>query len=150
MKNLRQEAILEIIDEKPILTQEMLVDALRERGWNVTQATISRDIKALGLRKSTDAMGSRYVKPLANTGAIPAPAQANSILNNGILTVTNAQNFVIIRCYAGMAGAVCATIDSMHIPGVAGSIAGDDTIFICMLDNSYAENARKLIMETKE
>ncbi|MBQ7971201.1 MAG: hypothetical protein IJ294_02480, partial [Clostridia bacterium] len=52
MKNLRQEAILKIIEEQAVLTQEMLVSILQSQGWNVTQATVSRDIKALGLRKA--------------------------------------------------------------------------------------------------
>lgn len=149
MKNLRQEAILKIIEEQAVLTQEMLVAILQEQGWNVTQATISRDIKALGLRKASNGSETRYVKPSAGIPPQPAKVQANSILNNGIIEVIPAQNFVIVKCYAGMAGAVCATIDGMHLQGVAGSIAGDDTIFICTLTNEHAENIKKVLTSIK-
>lgn len=149
MKNLRQEAILKIIEEQAVLTQEMLVSILQEQGWNVTQATVSRDIKALGLRKASNGKETRYVKPSAGIPPQPAKVQANSILNNGIIEVIPAQNFVIVKCYAGMAGAVCATIDGMHLQGVAGSIAGDDTIFICTLTNEYAENIKKVLTSIK-
>ena len=149
MKNLRQEAILKIIDEQAVLTQEMLVSILQKQGWNVTQATVSRDIKALGLRKASDGTEARYVKPSVGIPPQPAKLQANSILNNGIIEVISAQNFVIVKCYAGMAGAVCAAIDGMHLQGVAGSIAGDDTIFICTLNNEFADNIKKVLASIK-
>ncbi len=149
MKNLRRDAILKIIEEQPVFTQEMLVSILQEQGWNVTQATVSRDIKALGLRKTSDRNGTRYVRGTAVAAPQPAPGRANSILNNGIVEVVEAQNFVIVKCYAGMAGAVCAMLDNMHLQGVAGSIAGDDTIFICTLNNEYAERVKEILMGIK-
>lgn len=150
MKNLRQDAILRIIDKQAVFTQDMLVQLLQEQGWNVTQATVSRDIKALGLRKASDGKGTRYVKPSSIGAPHPIPSQANTILTNGIIEVQNAQNFVIVKCYAGMAGAVCAAIDNLHFPGVAGSIAGDDTIFICTFDNDFAEKVKAQIISIKE
>ena len=150
MKNSRQEAILKIIEEQPVFTQEMLVTILQKQGWNVTQATVSRDIKALGLRKTSDGKGTRYVKPAVVSAPQPTRIHANTILNNGITEVTNAQNFVIIKCYAGMAGAVCATIDNMHFQGIAGSIAGDDTIFICTYTNDTAEEIKNTLVAIKE
>ena len=150
MKNLRQEAILKIIEAQPVFTQEMLVELLQQQGWNVTQATISRDIKALGLKKASDGNGARYVKPNAGVAPQPIASQVNSILSNGIVEVQNAQNFVIVKCYAGMAGAVCAAIDNLHFPGVAGSIAGDDTIFICTFDNDTADKVKEQIKSIKE
>ncbi len=149
MKNLRQEAILKIIEQQAVFTQEMLVSILQEQGWNVTQATVSRDIKALGLRKASDGKETRYIKPLAPTVPQPNHAHANTILINGIVDIINAQNFVIVKCYAGMAGAVCATIDNMHLQGVAGSIAGDDTIFICTLDNECAVKIKEMLATVK-
>ncbi len=150
MKNSRREAILKIIDDQAVFTQEMLVSLLRSQGWNVTQATVSRDIKALGLKKAFDGKTTRYVKPSAVSAPQPAPIHANSILNTGVIEVINAQNFVIIKCYAGMAGAVCATIDNMHLQGVAGSIAGDDTIFICTLNNEFAVKIKEVLTSFKE
>lgn len=150
MKNLRQEAILKIIEDQPVFTQEMLVSILQEQGWNVTQATVSRDIKALGLRKTSDGKGTRYVKPSVSVPPQPAKVHANTILISGIIDVTNAQNIVVVKCYAGMAGAVCATIDNMHLHGIAGSIAGDDTIFICTYTNDSAAEIRELLFAFKE
>ncbi len=150
MKNLRQEAILKIIEEQAVFTQEMLVSILQKQGWNVTQATVSRDIKALGLRKTSDGKGTRYVRSAMSVPPQPAPVHANSILHNGIIDVISAQNFVIVKCYAGMAGAVCATIDNMHFQGVAGSIAGDDTIFICTLTNEFAKKIKDMLTDIKE
>lgn len=150
MKNLRREAILKIIEEQAVFTQEMLVSILQEQGWNVTQATVSRDIKALGLRKTSNGKETRYVKGAAGSPPQPAPVHANSILNNGIVDVIEAQNFVIVKCYAGMAGAVCATLDNMNFQGVAGSIAGDDTIFICTLNNEYAQKIKGILSDIKE
>jgi len=149
MKNLRQKAILKIIDEQAVVTQEMLVSILQQQGWNVTQATVSRDIKALGLRKASDGRETRYIKPAA-VAPQPSSVNANTILISGIVDVINAQNFVIIKCYAGMASAVCATIDNMHLQGVAGSIAGDDTIFICTLNNGYAVKIKETLAAVKE
>lgn len=149
MKNLRRDAILKIIEEQPVFTQEMLVTILQDQGWNVTQATVSRDIKALGLRKASDGSGSRYVRGTTGAAPQPVPGHANSILNNGIVEVVDAQNFVIVKCYAGMAGAVCAMLDNMHLQGVAGSIAGDDTIFICTLNNDYAQKIKEILAGIK-
>lgn len=150
MKNLRQETILKIIEEQPVSTQEMLVSLLQERGWNVTQATVSRDIRYLGLRKSAYGKETRYVKPAAEAIPHPSATHASTILNNGIIDVIQAQNFVIVKCYAGMANAVCATIDRLHFQGIAGSIAGDDTIFICTLNNECAATVRDMIASSKE
>ena len=149
MKNSRQKAILKIVDEQAVVTQEMLVSILQQQGWNVTQATVSRDIKALGLRKASDGNVTRYIKPAEVSAPQPNSTHANSILNNGIVDVISAQNFVIVKCYAGMAGAVCATIDNMHLQGVAGSIAGDDTIFICTLDNNCAIKIKETLASIK-
>lgn len=149
MKNLRQEAILKIIDEQSVSTQEALVSILQKQGWNVTQATVSRDIKDLGLRKSFDGLKTRYARPAADMAPQPMPSGANTILMNGVIDVISAQNFVIVKCYAGMANAVCATIDHMNLRGVAGSIAGDDTIFICTLNKAFAAQVKDTITSIK-
>ncbi len=150
MKNTRQEEILKIIEEQPVSTQEMLVALLQERGWAVTQATVSRDIRQLGLRKAAYGKETRYVKPAPDAAQHPSAVHASSIMSNGIIDVIQAQNFVIVKCYAGMANAVCATIDRMHFHGIAGSIAGDDTIFICTLNNEIAATVRDMIASSKE
>ena len=147
MKNLRQEAILKIIEEHPVSTQEGLVDLLRQNGWNVTQATVSRDIKALGLRKISVHGLLQYAKAAHVAAPQTNEGHYGVILHNGIIQVVCAQNFVIVKCYAGMANAVCASIDNMFLDGIAGSIAGDETIFICAMDNESAQKIGLLIKE---
>ena len=124
MKNHRQEAILEIISEQPVATQELLIQLLSDRGINTTQATLSRDIQQLSLVKQRDENGVyRY--------SLPASAVAEkSFFEEAVLSVDYAMNTIVLKCRAGMAQGTCAAIDSVNHQGVVGTIAGDDTIFI--------------------
>lgn len=124
MKKERLTRIKELVLEFDITTQDMLVDILNKDGYNVTQATVSRDIKKLGLIKSFEDGVNKYVlKKETETG------EHSLILKNSVLSVRTAQNLVIIRCAAGMANAVCVYIDSLELHGLVGTLAGDDTIF---------------------
>lgn len=129
MKKKRHELILKAIEKKDIATQEELLLALRENGLDVTQATVSRDIKELGLIKSMGRNGKyRYSVPKTASGE--AVKSFHSIIAPSVLWVDYAVNTVVIKCYAGMAQAVCAAIDTMELGGVVGTLAGDDTIFV--------------------
>lgn len=128
MKTGRQAKILELIRENNIETQSDLLEMLRKSGFNVTQATVSRDIKEM-----------RLVKVLANDGSYKYAAETvNSdeeashsyLFATAVLGVDYAHNIVVIKTRSGMAQAVCASLDSTHRIGVLGSIAGDDTIFV--------------------
>ena len=123
MKNSRHEAILSIIRENKIRTHEKLVEELSKLGIYVTQATVSRDIKELGVIKVPDSDGSIYAvsarwdNPLRKFAA-------------DVVSVTEAGNLVIVRTHPGMASAIAAAVDKELHSEIAGSIAGDDTIFI--------------------
>lgn len=133
MKNHRHEVILEIISEKPVSTQELLIELLAERGIKTTQATLSRDIQQLSLVKSRDENGlSRYMLP-------PETAEEKSLFEKAVLSVDYAMNTIVLKCRAGMAQGTCAAIDSVHHNGVVGTIAGDDTIFILVRTESDAK-----------
>lgn len=126
MKNDRHQKVIELINNYDIETQEELVDKLREAGYDVTQATVSRDIRFLKLSKVPLEDGRQKYKVMVNKEA-PSEKYVR-ILKDGLLTMTNAQNLVIIRTVPGMAMAVAAALDSLAIPEVLGCIAGDDTI----------------------
>ena len=127
-KEKRQKKILELITERPIGTQESLTLALNEAGYPATQATVSRDIRELGLRKvSGDGKGSRYV-----AGATGKNTAYRQILSGGILSIEPAGNLVVIRTVSGTAMAVGAALDNMALPGLVGCIAGDDTLFLAV------------------
>lgn len=132
MKGNRREAIAQIIKEQPIATQEELLMLLKERDYNVTQATISRDIKALRLSKMIDASGNiRYAAP----SNVPLPDQIDTyrmILRESVLSIALAGNIIVIKCQTGMANAACAALDAMQFAHIVGTIAGDDTIFVAV------------------
>lgn len=138
MKNNRQEKILEIISQQDIETQEQLLTALSEHGFDVTQATISRDIKQLHLIKRAGPYGAmRYELPEA--GSVPEFSSAiENILRQCVVHYCCAQNLVIIKTLPGLASAACAAIDQMALSTVLGSIAGDDTAFVAMRDAAAA------------
>ncbi len=141
MKNERQLLILKIIAEKPILTQNQLIRALQEAGVKSTQATVSRDMRELRLVKKMDADGSyRYVCPEESTEYANHAGRLRTIFRESVASCCCAQNLVIVKTLSGLAGAACAAIDSMEVPGMAGSLAGDDTIFLAMTDNAAAES----------
>lgn len=143
MKNKRHDAILEIIREKDITTQEELQKELSERGIEVTQATVSRDIRRLHLAKRQIPGGkSIYVIP-AGTGT--GTAQDNQrflrVLQDSIRDVDFAQNIMVIKTESGMAMAAAAAIDSIPNTGIMGCIAGDDTIIAVLKTTEDAMNA---------
>lgn len=129
MKSGRHARILDIISEKPIETQDELLTILRAEGYKATQATISRDIKDLRLVKTLSAEGKyRYITAEKNTSDLQSGFSA--LFGRTVNSIETAENLVVVRTMSGMAQAVCASVDSLNINGVAGTIAGDDTIFI--------------------
>lgn len=133
MKNSRQEMILDIIKENKVRTHETLVSELSKRGVFVTQATVSRDIKELGIVKVPDNKGSIY----AVSARWDNPLRKYA---TDVEAVTNAGNLVIIRTHPGMASAVAAAVDKEMHSEIAGSIAGDDTIFVAAASVETANN----------
>ena len=133
VKNRRHEAIVEIINEKAVSTQEELIKELAERGIKATQATLSRDIQQLSLVKKRGADGEyRYVIP-------PAAVEEKSLFAEAVKSVDHAMNTIVLKCRAGMAQGTCAAIDSVNHAEIVGTIAGDDTIFVLVRTESDAK-----------
>lgn len=152
MKKKRHEVILQLIEEFPISTQEELQAKLNERGFEVTQATVSRDIKMLKIVKGMTGGGNyRYIINSGESDEIND--KFRSIFAQSVTDVDYAGNTVVIKCYTGMAQAACATFDSMHWEGVVGTLAGDDTIFaLCRTEECAGlvkTEIEKLIDESK-
>ena len=127
MKVKRQSRILELIRNNDIETQEELQAYLVKDGFAVTQATVSRDIRDMKLTKiSTNNGKQKYVA--LNDSTEDLSEKYVRVLKDGFLSMDMAQNILVIKTVAGMAGAVCASIDAMNIHEIVGSIAGDDTI----------------------
>ncbi len=139
MKKRRQAKILELISSNDIETQEELQDLLLEYGFEVTQATISRDIKELRLVKDLSSKG-RYVYSTGKKRNDHIASRAGGIFSESIISIDYAMNIIVIKCFAGMANAACAAIDSMGHDEILGTIAGDDTIFVLCRTQESAEN----------
>jgi len=139
MKRKRQEKILELIVQSDIETQHALAEALSKAGYPSTQATISRDIRELGLTKELAPTGSyRYTAPQKSSHTEYA-ARLRTIFRESVVHVAIAQNIIVIQTLPGLASAACSAIDGMSVPGLVGTLAGDDTAFIAMEDNRAAE-----------
>ncbi len=145
MKSQRQQIIMKLVSEENIDTQESLQAALAERGFKVTQATVSRDIKELSLIKTVAPDGSyRYSIPsLKKSGMQGERNPVLGFISDSVLAVDYAGNTVVVKCHVGMAQAVCAKLDSTEIENVVGTLAGDDTIFILMRTESDAQRLLK-------
>ena len=138
MKNTRQEKILELIEKYEIDTQETLISRLKEVGFQVTQTTVSRDIRQLKLIKGLTGRGTyKYVIP-EKTKENNAPV-LNSALTESVIKIEAAQNIVVIKTYPGMANALAVCVDSLEQPHIVGSVAGDDTILLVIGDVETAK-----------
>ncbi|MBQ6706732.1 MAG: arginine repressor [Clostridia bacterium] len=126
MKVKRQAKILEIIQRQPVDTQEELQNLLKDEGFHVTQATVSRDIKEMRLIKMLDPNG-RYRYSVERREGMQISSKFHSLFADAVLTVQFAGNIVVIKCLNGMAQAVCAAMDALHWDGLIGTLAGDDT-----------------------
>ena len=127
MKTKRQSKILELIQKYEIETQEELSAYLEKEGYAATQATISRDIRELKLTKIPMNSGKQKYAVLTEAKE-QMTEKFVRVLRDGFISMDMAQNILVIKTVSGMASAVCAAIDAMQIPGIVGSIAGDDTI----------------------
>ena len=130
MKQLRQRAIRDLVEQRPIRTQQELAAALRERGFRATQATISRDVAELGLGKGSREGRAAYVLPPRLRDAdVPAEFRVADLL-------------LIIKTLPGSAHAVAAALDRTRWPEIVGSIAGDDTVFVATPDKPSIRRLR--------
>ena len=148
MKSNRQNAIIELIEKFEIETQEDMISRLRALGYEVTQATVSRDIRELKLTKVLTSHGTyRYVKNRGNhhEGNI----KLNHAVVDSIVKVDYSSNIVVLKTYPGLAMAVASGVDALNLSNVLGCIGGDDTIMIVTRDEAtsvqISENIRELI-----
>jgi transcriptional regulator of arginine metabolism len=138
MKLDRQNVIMEIIAEQDIETQNQLLEALAKRGVKSTQATLSRDIRDMRLIKELSPNGNyRYVMAVSQDSA-DLDARLKKIFKECVLSYDVAQNILVIKTLPGLAQAAGSTLDGMNIPGLVGTIAGDDTAFLALKDPDAA------------
>ena len=146
MKSKRHDKILEIINSREIETQEDLAEALKNDGFDVTQATVSMDIKNLNLIKVQSSTGKyKYVAP--NKEERDINDKLFSILANAAVSAEKVDKFVVIKTLTGAASAVAEAIDSLFETEIAGTIAGDNTIFILVRSE---ENAIDLVAKVRK
>lgn len=144
-RSVRQSKILELISTREIETQDELVALLREAKFDITQATISRDIKELGLIKILSADSGKYKYAIVESGEQAVSNKYISIFKEAVISIRPAQNLVVLKTIKSMAGAICGLIDKLNLDGVLGSVAGDDTVMIIFPTPSNAEESAKSI-----
>ena len=132
MKSERQQAILAIIAQQEIETQEQLLEALRARGIDATQATISRDIKQLRLVKELSHNGVYKYSTARSRAASGEEGRLRTIFRESVTSFDCAQNIVVLKTIPGLANAAAAALDGMDLPDMVGSLAGDDTAILIM------------------
>src|SRR3954453_7428559 len=143
MKQLRQRAIRDLVEQRPIRTQQELAAALRDRGFRATQATVSRDVAELGLGKGTRDGRSAYVLPPRLRDADASGEDRLRRLLAGVPVWFRIANpLLIIKTLPGSAHAVAAALDRTRWPEIVGSIAGDDTVFVATPDRTALKRLR--------
>lgn len=146
MKRERQSKILELIQTREIETQEELVELLKDQGFNVTQATVSRDINELQLGKLPGGNGKRIIA-VQPSGDVHLNNKYIRVLRDGFMSMDNAQNILVVKTVSGMAMAVAASLDALRMKEVVGSIAGDDTIMMAIRTTEEVKNVMDKIRE---
>ena len=129
MKSTRQNAILEVVREKDVETQEDLADELRRRDFKVTQATVSRDIRELRLLKVLTSSGT-YKYATADKPENGLSDRFHRIFSESVLNMAHVFNQVVIKTLPGSANVAAEVIDSLHWPEILGTLAGDNTILM--------------------
>ena len=145
MRNKRHEAILTLIDEQNIETQQDLTNALSSVGFDVTQATVSRDIKQLRLIKKLNSSGKYVYAAHSQSNDDGVSDKMSSILKQSIVSVDYALNIIVIKTLTGMAQGAASVLDSMQFSECLGTIAGDDTIFVTARSEEAAQKFCKKI-----
>ena len=144
MKNARHEQILQLIEIYDIETQEELAEKLNEKGFTVTQATVSRDIRQLQLRKITESDGKSHYA-LGGGYHVDLSRKYKRVLKDAFVSADHAGNIIVIHTVSGMAMAAAAALDSLDWGGILGCIAGDDTIMVVIREPDEATDIIKRI-----
>lgn len=145
MRSKRLQLIVELVNNNKIATQEELQTRLKAAGYDVTQATVSRDISLLKLKKVNDKThGYHYITQ--GVGDTPE-ARFKMVFADSVINITPAKNIIVIKTYYGLANSACAAFDGRHFKNVVGTLAGDDTVLV-VLDSD--EHAEQLVQQLKE
>jgi transcriptional regulator of arginine metabolism len=148
IKQLRQRAIRDLVVRQPIRTQQELAAVLRERGFRATQATISRDIAELGLVKAERTGIQAYALPRRLVEAeTTGEERLRALLHDLPVELRDAGSLLVIRTLPGSAHAIAAALDRARWPEVAGSIGGDDTVFVAIPDRAALLRVRARLAE---
>ena len=143
----RRDAIIKIITENEIIRQEELVEYLKKEGFDVTQATVSRDIKELGLIKiQGEVKKFKYAMP-ENKHNILSEQKVVTLLKTFVVSIKRAQNLIVIKTLEGNGSACGMAIDKLNLDKIVGSIAGDDTLLIVCNDEFDAEDIIDILKE---
>lgn len=143
MKELRQRAIRDLVGARPIRTQQELAAALRERGIRATQATVSRDVAELGLVKAGRSGSAAYAVPARFVEAEQGGEdRLRRLLRDLPIEIRESGQLLILKTLPGSAHPIAAAIDRARWPEVAGSIAGDDTVFVAAADKAAVRRIR--------
>ena len=143
MKQLRQRAIRDLVEQRTIRTQQELAAALRERGFRATQATISRDVAELGLGKGSREGRAAYVlPPRLRDAEVSGEDRLRRLLSDVPVEFRVADLLLVVKTLPGSAHAVAAALDRTRWPEIVGSIAGDDTVFVATPDRTAVRRLR--------
>ena len=146
MKTIRQMAIVDIIAKQDVETQEELAEALRARGIQVTQATVSRDIKELRLLKVLTPSGS-YKYATADKAENGLSERFIRMLAESLLSVAASNNLIVVKTLSGSANVAAEALDSLHWPEILGTLAGDNTILLIIRSEAEAPDVVRRIQE---
>jgi len=145
MKNPRHAAIMRLIGTRAITTQEELRQALLDDGFDVAQATVSRDIRELALIKVIGQNG-QYRYTVAETDTDELLARQSSVFRHSVTGADYAGNMLAVKTLTGMASAACAAFDGMRWEGNVATLAGDDTFFVLCRSEGYASQMKDAIL----
>ncbi|MCD8205900.1 MAG: arginine repressor [Clostridia bacterium] len=142
----RQQAILDIIAKYEIETQEELCDRLNKMNFNVTQATVSRDIKELGLYK-VNGITKKYKYAYVEPEEEPVADKMQNLFKNCTQSITSANNIIVVKTMRGNGSTAGTFVDSLCIEGIIGCVAGDDTLLIIVDSNERAPYVQDILRE---
>ena len=146
----RQLKILDIISKHDVDTQEELVDYLRSEGFSVTQATVSRDIKDMGIIKTLSADGRHYKYTAQQTRETSAADKYLNMFKNTVISIKSTGNLIVLRTEVGSAGPAAELIDKLSYDEVLGVIAGDNTIFVAVVGIELVDTIRRRLEDLLE
>ena len=147
-RRLREQAILEIVEDRVVSNQGQLIEFLGKRGIQTTQATVSRDVKRLGLIKRPASSGVyRYASPGSRSRSSRGTRQLKIACEQFLTGIENGGSLLILKTLTGRANALAVSIDETDLPGIAGTLAGDDTVLIILNEDASRQALRETLEE---